>query len=68
MLVFTPIRMFVLASTISVTSMNIARDKMDWLGLPPSIRSYDILIIESMGGAILDFTYALSRVVKRGIQ
>ena len=60
--------MFVVASImVLVAGMYIALDELDWLGLPPSVRSYEILLIESVGAAILVFAYAFSRVVKRGI-
>jgi len=63
---FTHILMSVLASIlILVASIYIVLDKLDWLGLPPTVQSCDILIIELLGGVILVLVYFGSRVVKR---
>ena len=57
--VFTHILMFVVASImVLVAGLFMALDKMDWLGLSPSVRSSEILLIESVGGTILVFAYA----------
>lgn len=65
----THIFIFVVASImVLMAGMNISLGDLDWLGLSTSIRSYEISLIESVGGAILVFAYALSRVVKRELQ
>lgn len=63
---FTHILTFFVASImVLVAAIHLALDKLD---LTPSVQSYDILLIESVGGVILVFAYAFSRVVRRGVR
>jgi len=61
--------MFVVVSIMTlVAGIYTVLDKLDWLGLPPSVRLYDILLTESVGGVILVFVFVILRVIEGGVR